>query len=146
MGWGFNASALFYCHKSKTNIDMETKKRTEKELKQILAGFIGTSTYHLHEIGGLKLRLTDGCDFVRRECNAFWLFDAIVSYQNTREVKQNYYQVWRLKKQKNGTWLLSCEDGHFNVILKQLIEYSDFPLRKFTVWIVNGVAILPGEY
>ena len=49
------------------------------ELKQ----FHGTSRYHKHLFPGKSpIILTDGCKYVRDELNAYWLFDAILSYQD----------------------------------------------------------------
>jgi hypothetical protein len=51
------------------------------ELKQ----FHGTSEYHKHLFPGkFPILLTDGCKYVRDACKAYWLFDAILSYQNEK--------------------------------------------------------------
>ena len=117
------------------------------QIQSELKYFKGTTTYTKHLFPGLSpIMLTDGCKYIREKCNGYWLFDAILSYQTEWEVKHSYYQVWRLEKQKDDTWLLSCEDGHGKVILTQKIEYSDFPIRHIAIWIHKGVAFLPREY
>ena len=45
------------------------------DFKANLSEFIGTFQYHTHRIGKLCINLTDGCDYVRKEAEAFWLFD-----------------------------------------------------------------------
>lgn len=125
---------------------MELKKKSASELQKALIGFIGTFTYHSHRIGNLKINLTDGCDYLRQEAKAFWLFDALLSHQTQAKVKNEPFQVWRLKKQSDDTWLLSCEDGNKNLITEQRIEFSDFPLEEITIWLVDSIAMLPTEY
>lgn len=125
---------------------MELQKKSASELQNILAGFFGTFTYHPHRIGNLKINLTDGCDYLREEARAFWLFDAILSHQTSVKVRRESFQVWKLNKQADDTWLLSCEDGNKNVITDQKIQFSDFPLDEIIIWLVDGVAMLPTEY
>ena len=125
---------------------METKKKTLEELQETLACFIGTFAYHTHKIGDLKLLLTDGCDYIRREAESYWLFDSILAHQMDKTVRELYHQVWRLKKQPDETWQLICEDGNNNFIVTQKIQFSDFSLPEITIWIIDGVAMLPGEY
>jgi len=126
---------------------METKQKlSPDQLMNTLAGFIGTFTYHTQKIGYLTLNLTDGCDFLRHEADCFWLFDAILSYQEHNKVKNESFQVWKLQKQEDSTWLLQCEDGNKGVLIVQKIEFSDFPLNSIEIWVVDGVAMLPSEY
>lgn len=125
---------------------METKKKTANEIQQELEYFTGTFGYHKHAIGNVELLLTNGCDYIRREAGAFWLFDAILSYQTHEEVKGLYHQVWRLVRLPDESWKLICEDGNNNPVVQQDIEYSDFPLPGFRIWVIDGVALLPTEY
>ena len=116
------------------------------DFKENLGEFMGSFQYHTHRIGKLCLDLTDGCNYVRNEAQAYWLFDAILSHQITNMISKHEFQVWRLKQQKNKTWKLSCEDGNRKVLIVQDIEYSDFPIQEITIWMINGVALLPTEY
>ena len=125
---------------------METKKKTVAELLEALEYFTGTFGYHTHQNGKHKLLITDGCDYIRREAESNWLFDCILSHQIFKAVKELYHQVWRLKKQSDDTWMLTCEDGNNNLISAQEIQFSDFPLPEITIWVVDGVALLPSEY
>jgi len=125
---------------------METKKKTAEEIQDVLDCFVGTFGYHTHQLGNQKLLLTDGCDYVRREAQAFWLFDLILSHQMSKSIQEIHHQVWKLKKQPDETWLMNCEDGNKNLILSQKIEFSDFPLPEISIWVLDGVALLPSEY
>jgi hypothetical protein len=117
------------------------------EIKQTLEGFTGTTQYYMHYFPqGLKILLTDGCDYIREKCEAYWLFDAILSFQLKSQIREEPFQVWKLQKQPDNSWELLCEDGNKKVIAVQAIEYSDFPLDEIIIWLVDGVAMLPSEY
>ena len=125
---------------------MDTKTISPADFLYTLNVFAGTFKYHIHRLGKLSINLTDGCDYVRNKAQAYWLFDAILSHQLTSTVNKQKFQVWRLKKQEDDTWLLICEDGNKNILAKQNIEYSDFLVPEITIWLVDGVAMLPTEY
>lgn len=112
-----------------------------------LSGFHGTENYYLHRLtNGLSMQLTDGCSFIRENASngAYWLFDLILSWQY--KLKMEEFQVWKLKKQENDSWIIKCEDGNGNFLAAQKIPYSDFPLDEFEVWLVGRVCLLPSEY
>lgn len=123
---------------------METRAIT-KELSQ----FHGTAEYHKHLFPGKSpILLTDGCKYVRDACNAFWLFDAILSYQCEKVLRNVNFQIWELKQlKKDFTWLLTCrEDTGRRPLISQSIEFSDFPLDYIRIWVIDKVALLPSEY
>ena len=127
---------------------METSvKITKEEFNRSLSGFHGTENYYEHRLhNGLSMNLTDGCDFVRANAanGAYWLFDLILSWQN--KLKGETFQVWKLEKQPDETWTIECRDGNNNFLAAQEIPYSDFPLDKFEVWLIDQVCLLPSEY
>lgn len=120
---------------------METTFTLQEHLKQ----FTGTEEYYKHTLGNMKLLLTDGCHFVREQCGAYWLFDLILSHQLSAKVRLEPFQVWNLLN-KGKHWLVTCDDGNGRIIVKQQIEYSDFPLDSFVIWVEEGVALLPSEH
>jgi hypothetical protein len=118
-------------------------------LMRTLKEFRGTELYHKHLFPGKSpILLTDGCAFVRDKCQAFWLFDAILSYQTDKRLKDVPFQIWELKNQmKDLFWLLSRRaDSGEKPILTQRIEFSDFPLDSIKIWVIDKVALLPSEY
>jgi hypothetical protein len=123
---------------------METKTIT-KELSQ----FHGTAEYHKHLFPGKSpLLLTDGCKYVRDACNAYWLFDAILNYQCDKVLKGVNFQIWELKHLKiDLSWVLTCrEDSNKKTIIRQAIEFSDFPLDYIRIWLIDKIALLPSEF
>ncbi len=115
------------------------------ELKQ----FHGTSKYHKHLFPGKSpILITDGCKFVRDACKAYWLFDAILSYQCEKILKGVNFQVWEFKRlKKDLSWQLTCrEDTGKKSLIIQNIEFSDFPIDYIKIWVIDKVALLPSEY
>jgi hypothetical protein len=97
--------------------------------------------------------LTDGATYVAEECGAYWLMDAIASWQHHEKVRGEEFQVWELFPPVGeiNAWLLVCEDGNDNRVVEQSIEYSDFPLDSIKLYAVRnelgGVTLLlPSEY
>jgi len=127
---------------------METEvKLSSKEFEKAVRSFHGTDQYFRHRLAnGMFLLLTDGCNYIRENAGggAYWLFDLILSWQ--MKLRKQRFQEWILEKQLDGTWFIECQDGNKNYIAGQEIDYSDFPLEKITIWVVDGVAMLPSEY
>lgn len=120
---------------------------TTQEFQDTLQIFSGTEEYFIHKsVDGGKLLLTEGCNFVREEANAYWLFDLILSYQSHRCMYEQYFQAWKLQKQVNDTWLIVCYDGNDYILVSQQIPYSDFPISYISIWIMGNVALLPSEH
>jgi hypothetical protein len=118
------------------------------ETKELdLSQFYGTEEYHRWSILFPRFVLTDGAKYLAEQAGAYWLMDAIASYKQ-RYVKEGF-AVAHLKKAKKG-WVLTIDDGNDNVLAKQKIEYSDFPLDEIKLYAVQSgdlwVMMLPTEY
>ena len=132
-------------------INKKTMKTQEKpsmeEIQENLSYFHGTEMYHTHQLGvGLKILITDGCHYLREAAGCYWLFDLILSYQMRKTIQKESFQVWRLRKNHDESAVVNCTDGNGKFIVKQKIEYTDFPLDTIEVWLVDGIGMLPGEY
>jgi len=118
-----------------------------RDFAENLLSFTGTGQYHLHTLpNGMSLLLTDGCHYIRENASdgAYWLFDLILSWQ--MKLKNQRFQVWKLTVREDQSAVIVCEDGNKNFLASQDIPYTDFPIRKITIWLIDGVAILPSEY
>lgn len=118
------------------------------EIKRALRQFTGTNRYHKHLYPGKSpLLLTDGCNFIRDECNAWWLFDAILSYQCEKVLRNINFQLWELRQDMQDlSWIITCrEDSGLNPLVRQKIEFSDFPVEYIKLYVIQGVALLPSE-
>jgi len=118
-----------------------TETLTLHDLRQ----FTGTEHWFRHWMER-QVTYTDGMQHVAETAGAYWLIDAIAFAQSCVEpVKAEQFQVWKLTVTDHRA-VLACEDGNGNHVYKQAIEYTDFPLPQFTVWVSNNVMMLPSEY
>ncbi len=117
-----------------------------EELKVQLLQFNGTEHYYDHStIGSGKLLLTDGCKYLREVAKCYWLFDLFASYQY--KLCNEEFQTWTLVKTKSGGWEVSATDGNDKKLVTQYIPFSDFAIEDgFTIFLADGVAMLPSEY
>jgi len=113
-----------------------------------LEKFGGTEHWFRHQLIRNVL-YTDGAKYVADEGGAYWLIDAIASYQLKRKEP---FQVWNLVVNPDKSAVLTMkEDSDQPILVKQDIRYTDFPLPKIEIWAVNNgdgnvVILLPSEY
>jgi hypothetical protein len=118
-------------------------------LNRNISQFRGTDQYYKHLFPGKSpLLLTEGCKYVRDQCNAYWLFDSLLIYQNHKALRDINFQVWEFRRlKKDLSWVLICrQDSDKKPIITQFIEFSDFPLDSIKIWVIDKVALLPSEY
>ena len=117
----------------------------ESELQQ----FIGGGDVYEHTLG--PLLYTEGIKYLAEKVGAYWLIDAVASYQPEQIIRSNprlrHFQLWRLEVQEDKQARLELrEDSHLPPVLTQRIEYTDFPLKEFECFVCDGVLMLKGEY
>ncbi len=119
--------------------------KTPQEIASELNQFYGSTTLYKHWLG---LNYTDGIQYLAKEANCYWLLDAIASHQ-TKQFLSNpqlrEFQIWHLQVQENSGVLI-CEWDTNQEVLRQEIEYTDFPLSHIKVYLVEKVLMLPNEY
>ena len=117
--------------------------KTAKEIKENLNQFTGTEKYYGHPLGIL---LTDGIKYLADSAESCWLVDIVASYQVHEKVKLEEFQVYKLKVAKDKSAILNIEDGNYNIIASQEIEWTTFPLDEIELWFANNVCYLPSEH
>lgn len=133
------------------------KKMTPAELASALDGFSGTCHYYMHS-PAVGLVLTDGAKFLADHAKCYWLMDLIASYQPVckRDEACKWMQFWSVERKGKGA-VVKCERDLNDELLRQEIEYSDFPLDSFKLYVEfqpvehndkDGlmVVLLPGEH
>jgi len=146
-----------------------------KKLDHELACFSGTEQWYRH--GGFwrhEILLTDGVMYLaenggRNSSTAFWLIDAIASYQGEKVLARHPFQVWKLivtpeTEEHNGHTVKSrcarlvCTNGNNDKpIVEQEIEYTDFLLDEVRLYASvepvdemgkkkRVIILLPSEY
>jgi hypothetical protein len=115
-----------------------------------LAGYTGTDGYTRYHSG---LLLTDGVRALAEQFGAFWLLDIVASYQapvtKPKPEIDMSFQVWKLQRTPDSPEFaanVTCTDGNDNIIFIQGIPYTDFPYAEATIWLTDGVMLLPSEY
>lgn len=115
-----------------------------------LAQFYGTEGYlRLQAFGvAMKFYATDGVKYVMENGGngAYWLIDAILSYQKNllshADTRLREMQFWTLKvteKDGNRSAVLICAaDSGTKPAVIQDIEYTDFDLGDFKIWVEAG--------
>lgn len=89
---------------------------------------------------------TDGIKDMAESCGAYWLIDLVISHQLNKAVKLQPFQVWKLQRNSNNTFIVEASDGNEKRIALQEIPFSDFKYDEATLWLVNGCLMLPNEY
>ena len=115
------------------------------ELQTNLSHFTGTENYYRVMP---RLVITDGVQYLANQANSYWLVSAIYSYLITQSIR-NEFVVARLTV-KGKTADLVLDDGNDQVIAKQSIEYTDFPLDEINIYCSyqekTWILLLPSEY
>jgi len=124
--------------------DNDCPKLDLRTLNAELAGFTGTENHYQHWLG---LRYTDGVKFLAERAGAYWLIDAIASWQPQASRIDPDFQLWQLTVGDDHTAVLTFQrDSDLPAIIRQEIEYTDFPLSRITLYVENGVLLLPSEH
>lgn len=105
--------------------------------------FFGTENYYQHLS---DYRYTDGVHYVAERAGAYWLIDLVLINQMRPEIKREEFQVWVLKVDlsKNSA-TITCEDGNYNSVFNENIEFTTFPLSEIKFFVENKVMYLPSE-
>lgn len=117
--------------------------KTASEIKNELRQFSGTSQYYRHLLGVLY---TDGVKYLADTCGCYWLIDVIVSWQSHAHIREQEFQVFTLKINDNHSATVTIEDGNNNIIQRQEIAFTDFPLEGIEIYYSNKVMYLPSEH
>jgi len=135
--------------------DPEPTQAVQQTLEQKLSMCTGTECYYEHKVFGVSFKFTDGIKLLADEGKAYWLIDAILSYQTAEFRTKNPFQVWKLipnklsAKNPDGC-TLKCEDGNGSHVKLQRIPFTDFPFNQFTeppkFFFQNDVLFVPSEY
>uniref|UniRef100_A0A6M3IW27 DUF6876 domain-containing protein n=1 Tax=viral metagenome TaxID=1070528 RepID=A0A6M3IW27_9ZZZZ len=107
-----------------------------------LQQFTGTEHYYKY-IGGLKL--TDGVKYLAETAQCYWLLDIIASYAAGLHKKEEFL-VCNLYKNADNSALFTINDGNDNILIKQEIPYTDFPMDTVKLYCISFVVLLPSEY
>lgn len=121
------------------------KNKIYEKLQQSLNQFICTNNYKRHS---KFIAYTDGVSFLAEQANAYWLIDLYASHL-IKEIHKEIFTCLKLRTNIYSAEIV-INDGNNNLLAKQKINYTDFPLPNITLyscWSNNyWVLMLPSEY
>jgi hypothetical protein len=133
--------------------------RTAADFAAELQRFSGTERYYRHPFG---LQYTEGVfhlafrsegvlyDDAHACQGAWWLLSAIAIHQPAAKKRTDGFQLWTLTVHERGPMrgaVLTCRrDSNEEPVITERIAWTDFPLTSLTLYVIDGVALLPGEY
>jgi hypothetical protein len=113
------------------------------KIKNELAHCIGSEQYFKMS-SFPSLTYTEGVKYMYERCKAYWLLQAVASYQY--KLKDEYFQVWTLTRTEGNEAVLKADDGNGNILVTQKIPFTDFPLDEIKLYFVDNILLLPSEY
>ena len=120
----------------------DTQTLTLKALHQ----FTGSETWYRHSLNR-KVLYTEGAQYLAQHGGAYWLLDTIaIAQAHDKAVAAEEFQLWTLRVNPDSTGLLTCDDGNKNIVYRQPLPFTDFPLPEVKLYFCNDVIMLPGEY
>lgn len=109
-----------------------------------LVDYWGTSGYYPYIN---RLLLTDGSLALAEKFQCFWFLDVIASYQDEIQLDpKEGPQVWKLKKNPDGSADVICTDGNYKELVRQAFRSTDFSEDEATVFVSKRIAYLPSEH
>jgi len=111
--------------------------KTAMEIRNFLAQCYGSDQPYIKHSLVKRLVMTHSVGKLRELTDCFWFVDVIASYQ--LELTEQPFQVWKLTCDTDSMrGVVTCEDGNGNELVRQEIEYTDFPLDELTLWAELG--------
>ncbi len=118
-----------------------------------LAGFTGSGRLFQHPMGP-RIVMTEGALHVTRN-GAAWFVDIIASTQPVPGVYGEPFQHWVLRKDPDGSAVVTCDDGNDNVVYRRAVPFTDYPHEELRMYLTEQpkegvgllrVVMLPSEY
>lgn len=112
------------------------------KLREVMAQCYGSENMYRHNIAGLIY--TDGVKLVAEYGEAYWLIDAVASYQGRGKLARDPmlvdFQIWKLTVDRESRLaVLTCQaDTGCPAAVRQEIEYTDFPLDEIKFYVERG--------
>jgi len=98
-----------------------------------------------------RLVYTEGVQYMAEHGGAYWLIDAVASYQPDKRITSRPdlvdFQLWQLAVAQDKSAVLTMRgDSDQPAVITQEIPFTDFPLTQIKFYVCNGTLMLPSEY
>jgi hypothetical protein len=127
-----------------TETSLQAAADRKDAIERALANHTGSLERYRHWTQ--RIIYTPGVADMAELCGAYWLIDLVASHQISPSVRAEEFQVWTLTVADGRTATAVADDGNEREIVRQVIEYTDFPLTAFKLYLDQGTLMLPGEY
>jgi len=114
------------------------------EIQDIISHAIGTTQYHKFSVISFFPIITDGVKAVAEAAGCYWLLDIIGSYQHEPKLDKDF-QVWKLSVDLEKCTGVVRGYNDTKLIITQELPFTDFPLDELTLFLMDGVLLLPNE-
>lgn len=121
----------------------DTLTTRQEALLAGLAQHTGTTRWRRH---WSKLLYTDGVAYLADQAGAYWLIDLVASWQGNPALRRQGFIVWTLTVNPDRTAVAQATNGNMRPLARQEIPATDFPLPEITLYLTDGVLLLPSEY
>jgi hypothetical protein len=117
---------------------------------QDLQQFTGSEQFYRWSLAAHCI-YTEGVQYVAEQAGAYWLIDAVFSYQGEAAFRTEPFQVWELAVSDSRGRLI-CWDGNNKSVLlaDQDIPFTDFPLPEIKLYLIQDgtykTLLLTSEY
>ena len=118
-------------------------------LESDLTQFCGSSEFFQHWTK--RLVYTEGVQYMAERGGAYWLIDAVASYQPDQRITSRQdlvdFQLWQLAVAQDKSAVLTMRgDSDQPAVITQEIPFTDFPLERIKLYVSGGTLMLPSEY
>jgi hypothetical protein len=125
-------------------MDTTAQDKRKEELLAGLAMHTGTETWFRHWTG--RCTYTEGVKYLADTAGAYWLIDLVASWCAHQKLRGEEFVAWKLTVRRDHTATVTADDGNDHVLITQDIPFTDFPLEEVTLYLIDGVLLLPSEY
>lgn len=119
-------------------------KMKADQLRRELNHFTGTTQLYYHPMFS-KYKYTDGVRFLAQNAECYWLLEHIFIHQTDPKIKGEEFQVWEIKVEDSKARIV-VDNGNNHILKVFDIEYTDFPLAEYKLWMVGDTLLLISEY
>ncbi len=92
-----------------------------------------------------NLFISTTLDHYLQSKNAFTIVDQIIQLQKDPNVFNEDFQVWKITKIDEITFLVELQDGNLNTILLHYFQSASIKIFELTVWLENTTLYFPNE-
>lgn len=117
---------------------------TPETLDEQLKSFTGSLISHPYNG---SLLLSEGVHWLARNVELRGMLGFITAARRLKRVKAEAFQVFTLVvNRKARLAYVKVYDSDGVPLHGENLPYGNFPLAELTIWVIDGVAMLPGEY